>query len=366
MKKLQIPLSHSPIAVEDLMKVLQQFEGKPHDCIIHAFEKKIAEVTNSPFAVVLNSGTSALHLALKVAGVGAGDFVPVSTFTYVGSVSPIRYCQAHPIFIDCEASTWNMDPALLERCLNDLSKQGRLPKAVIVVHSYGMPAKMDELNAIAKHFNVTVIEDAAEALGATYKGEPAGALGDIGVLSFNSNKSITSFGGGALLLKTKEQADKVKFLAGHARENKSFYEHTEVGYNYRMGPLNAAYGLSQLDDIYGRVKQRRDVFDHYKARLQAAGFGFLDEPEGYYSSRWLSTVILKNGMDPLLTQIKLAEMGIETRQFWNPMHHQPAFVGEKSYLNGLSDDLFKKGLCLPSGNSLDNADKVVEAIQAKQ
>jgi dTDP-4-amino-4,6-dideoxygalactose transaminase len=352
MKPVQIPLSYSAINADDLMVVLRKFEGKPHEEIVAAFESKLCEITGSPFAVALNSGTSALHLALKILGVSTGDLVPVSTFTYVGSVSPILYLGAHPVFIDSEKETWNMDPDLLETCFQDLSSKGQLPKAIIVVHSYGMPAKMDELTSISKRFSVPIIEDAAEALGAKYKGKPAGILADIGVLSFNSNKTITSFGGGALLVKTKEQFDKVKFLAGHSRESRPYYEHLEIGYNYRMSPLNAAYGLSQLGSMDEKIDQRRATFDYYKDHLRPLGFSFLDEPNGLFSSRWLSTVLLKPDMDPLKVQAKLAKAGIETRPLWNPMHCQPAFVEGRVYLNGLAERLFRRGLCLPSGNDL--------------
>jgi dTDP-4-amino-4,6-dideoxygalactose transaminase len=357
MKSVQIPLSYSAINADDLMTVLKKYERMPHEEIVTAFESKLCEITGSPFAVAINSGTSALHLALKILGVSSGDLVPVSTFTYVGSVSPILYLGAHPVFIDSENETWNMDPDLLETCLHELSSKGQLPKAIIVVHSYGMPAKMDELNSISKRFGVPLIEDAAEAVGAKYKGRPAGMLADIGVLSFNSNKTITSFGGGALLLKSKEQFDKVKFFAGHSRENLPYYEHQEIGYNYRMSPLNAAYGLSQLGSINEKINQRRATFDYYKTHLHPLGFSFLDEPNGLFSSRWLSTVLLKPGKDPLKVQAKLAESGIETRPLWNPMHCQPTFVNEKAYLNGVSEKLFDEGICLPSGNNLTEKDR---------
>ena len=188
MSPTHIPLSYSAINADDLMVVLKKFEGKPHEEIVTAFESKLCEITGSPFAVALNSGTSALHLALKILGVSTSDLVPVSTFTYVGSVSPILYQGAHPVFIDSESETWNMDPTLLETCLKELASKNQLPKAIIVVHSYGMPAKMDDLIAVSSHFDIPIIEDAAEALGAKYKGKPAGTLADIGVLSFNSNK----------------------------------------------------------------------------------------------------------------------------------------------------------------------------------
>lgn len=349
MMQFKIPLSYSAIETGELIPILQQFEGQPHEAIIEAFEKKLCEVTGSSFAVALNSGTSAIHLALRVLGVTAGEYVPVSTFTYIGSVSPILYQNAEPIFIDCEAETWNLDPTLLETCLHELSKSGKMPKAIIVVHSYGMPAKMNEINAICKKCGVAVIEDAAEALGATYFGKPAGMLGDVGVLSFNSNKTITAFGGGAILTSSKSVYERIKFLAAHARESKPYYEHHELGFNYRMSPLNAAYGLSQLPHRAEKVKQRRSIHEQYKAHLQPKGFGFLDEPAGFYSSRWLTTVTLKPDINPLEIQAKLAQEGIETRPLWNPMHCQPAYSKLGAYKTGVADNLFASGLCLPSG-----------------
>ncbi len=350
MKPAPILLSYSSISGEELSQVLKQFEGMPHEHIITAFENQLCEITASPYAVALSSGTSAIHLAMKAVGISKDDLVPVSTFTYVGSVNPIYYLNARPVFIDSERETWNMDTSLLETCLNDLSKQGRLPKAIIVVHAYGMPAKMREIGSITKPFGIQIIEDAAEALGATYFGQPAGSLGDIGVISFNNNKTITTFGGGALLTKSKAIYDKVKFWAAQAREDRPFYEHKEIGYNYGMSPLNAAYGLSQLKHLDLKISQRRATFDLYKNYLRPLGFDFLEEPEGFASSRWLSTVLLKKGMNPLIMQSKLAEIGIETRPLWNPMHCQQAFKDEKAYLNGLSEQLFKMGLCLPSGD----------------
>jgi UDP-N-acetylbacillosamine transaminase len=348
MKPIQIPLSYSTIDAEGLMAVLKKFEGKPHEQIITAFENQLCEITSSPFAVALNSGTSAIHLALKAEGVNKDDLVPVSTFTYVGSVNPIYYLGARPIFIDSESETWNMDPSLLEICLKDLAKQNKLPKAIVVVHAYGMPAKMKEIEAITKPLGIKIIEDAAEALGSIYFGQSAGSLGDIGVLSFNNNKTITSFGGGALLTKSKSIYDKVKFWATQAREAQPYYNHKEVGFNYRMSSLNAAYGLSQLAHIKLKIEQRRATFDYYKQHLPSPKFTFQEELEGFYSSRWLTTVLFKD-KNPLKVQSKLAEEGVESRPLWNPMHCQPAFVGEMAYMNGVAERLFETGLCLPSG-----------------
>lgn len=360
MTQFKIPLSYSAIETGELIPILQQFEGQPHEAIIEAFEKKLCEITGSPFAVALNSGTSAIHLALCVLGVTAGEYVPVSTFTYIGSVSPILYQSAQPIFIDCEEETWNMDPVLLESCLFDLSNSGKLPKAIIVVHSYGMPAKMNEINTICKKYGVAVIEDAAEALGATYFGIPAGMLGDIGVLSFNSNKAITAFGGGAILTSSKSVYERIKFLAAHARESKPYYEHHELGFNYRMSPLNAAYGLSQLPYMAEKVMQRRSIYEQYKAHLQPKGFGFLEEPPSFYSSRWLTTITLRQGINPLEILAKLAQEGIETRPLWNPIDGQPAYSKLGAYKSGVADKFFANGLCLPSSGY--NQNLVIKAL----
>ena len=360
----QIPLSYSSMASEALTQVLQRLDGRPHDEAITEFENKLTELTSSPFAVALNSGTAAIHLALKALSVSVGDTIPVSTFTYIGSVNPIFYVGAQPVFVDSEELTWNMDPIRLEKCLSDLSSKGKLPKAIIVVHAYGMPAKMNELKSISTSYNVPVIEDAAEALGSTYRDKPVGNLGDIGVLSFNNNKSITTFGGGALLTRSKAIYDKVKYWATQAREQLPYYEHREVGYNYRMSPLNAAYGVAQLEKVTVTIEQRRSVFKRYRNLLESEGVKFLHEPDGFYSSRWLSTVAFKRGIDPLKIQLKLKEEGIESRPLWKPMHLQPIFNQLPCYGGEVSEQLFSTGLCLPSGTTLTEADinRVAEII----
>ena len=356
MTHFDIPLSYSAIETGELIPILHHFEGRPHEALIEAFEKKLCEITGSPFAIALNSGTSAIHLALKLLGVAAGEYVPVSTFTYIGSVSPILYQSAQPVFIDCEAETWNMDPVLLESCLSDLSTSRKLPKAIVVVHSYGMPAKMNEINLICKKYGVAVIEDAAEALGAAYFGKSAGTLGDVGVLSFNNNKTITTFGGGALLLKSKENYDRVKYLATHARQSEPFYHHTEVGFNYRMSPLNAACGLSQLPRMAEKVAQRKSIHEQYKAYLEPKGIVFLTELGGFFSNRWLTTILIDPAKNQGVTRedirLALEKENIESRPLWKPMHLQPVFEDCPSFTNGKSESLFKNGLCLPSGSQL--------------
>jgi dTDP-4-amino-4,6-dideoxygalactose transaminase len=349
MVEIKIPLSYNEIDGESLQKILQQYQGVPHQKIVDDFEMELTKHLGEGHHVVsLNSGTSALHLALLALGVSSGDLVVVPTFTYVGSVNPIYYIGARPVFIDSEMDTWNIDPALLEECLRDFSSKSQLPKAVIVVHTYGMPAKMNELKEVCKHYQVPIVEDAAEALGASYFGKPAGTLGDIGVLSFNSNKTITTFGGGAVVTHSAQLAEKIKFWASQAREPKPYYAHHEVGFNYRLSPLNAAYGLSQLPHLTAKVLERRKIYEQYRFQLEPHGFGFLKEPEGHFSSQWLSTVLLKYPLNPLEMQAKFQNLGIETRPFWNPMHCQPAFVNEKALLNGIATGLFERGLCLPS------------------
>ncbi len=356
MNDFQIPLSYSSMASEGLIQVLQRFEGRPHEEAITEFENRLAALTSSPFVVALNSGTAAIHLALKVLGVTAEDNVPISTFTYVGSVNPILYQGANPVFIDSEEATWNLNPDLLEKCLKDLSHKGKLPKAMIVVHAYGMPAQMEQITLISKEFGVPIIEDAAEALGGLYKGLPLGSIGDIGVLSFNNNKSMTTFGGGALLTRSHDVYEKVKFLATQAREALPFYEHKEVGFNYRMSPLNAACGIAQIEKIISIVEQRRNVFERYERLLKSEEIKFQEEPKDFFSNRWLTTILFKTGIDPLDVQKKLEENNIESRPLWKPMHMQPVFKDAHCYGGSVSEGLFKAGLCLPSGSALTEKD----------
>ena len=284
MNRFRIPLSHTSIDFKGLSGVLSRFEGEPHEEVIKEFENRIGELTSAPYVVALNSGTAAIHMALKALGVTTGDRVPVSTFTYVGSVNPILYLNANPIFIDSEETTWNLDPDLLEKCLKDFSDKGKLPKAMIVVHGYGMPAKMDEILLISKKFDVPIIEDAAEALGGYHKKRSLGSIGDIGILSFNNNKAFTTFGGGALLTKSMAIYERVKFWATQARESFSYYEHKEVGYNYRMSPLNAACGIALLEEVDSILANRRSAFERYKTLLQSDDVQLLEEPRNFFSS----------------------------------------------------------------------------------
>ncbi|HEY8935029.1 MAG TPA: DegT/DnrJ/EryC1/StrS family aminotransferase [Cyclobacteriaceae bacterium] len=346
-----IPLSYNPIDSISLEQVLSQYSDNNHNQLVTDFENKIASLTGSPYVVAVNSGTAALHLSLKALQIKKGDEVLTSTFTYVGSVNPILYEHAVPVFIDSEMITWNMKPELVEKSIVERSKK---PQAILVVHSYGMPANMSALLDISKKYGVPILEDAAEAIGSTYKGKHLGTLGDIGILSFNNNKIVTTYGGGAVLTKDESVYNKIKYWASQSRENKPYYEHHEVGYSYRMGSINAATGLASLKDFGKRIESSRQKFDYYLTQLHSNGdFLFNPEPDEYYSNRWLSTVrIVKKGFDVEGLIAVLKKEGVETRPFWNPMHKQPAFDRFPAYLNGNSDELFHSGICLPSSFSL--------------
>ncbi len=365
MSGYRIPLSYNTIDHEGLHRVLEKYKGENHQTIIRDFEDQVKSLSGSPHAVALNSGTAALHLALKVLGVGKGDKVLVSTFTYVASVSPVLYCGASPVFIDSEEITWNMDPDLLEEALSDLDKKGERVKAIIIVHAYGMTARMDKILPIAKKWGVPVIEDAAEAFGATINGQWAGTLADLGIYSFNNNKSITTFGGGMLLTKNKEHAVWARKLSTHAREDKSFYEHRELGYNYAISPLTAAYGLLAYSGGLNEITERQEVFATYVDKL-GHKVTFQNEVGVMASSRWLTTVRLNNTQieKGLLKQLTDNQQ-FEIRNVWNPMHKQPLFVEEKAYLNGVSEALFASAVCLPSGPcKRDDFEKMLTWLQS--
>ena len=330
----------------------------PH---VNAFELGIQEQTQTKHAAALSSGTSAIHLALILLDVKAGDTVFCQSITFSASANPIAYQGAIPVFIDSEKDTWNMDPTLLKAALEEAKQSGKLPKAIIPVHLYGMPAKMDEISSIAKEYKVPVIEDAAEALGSNIIGKPCGSFGEFGVLSFNGNKIITTSGGGALISDNAEMIEKARFLATQARDAAPHYQHSHIGYNYRMSNVLAGIGRGQLEVLNDRVEARRSNFERYKKyflRHNNAGFNiqFQEEPEGYCSNRWLTCILVDPAANKGLTreEIRLAmeAENIEARPLWKPMHQQPIFSSSKSYLNGVSDKLFENGLCLPSGSNL--------------
>ncbi len=314
---------------------------------------------------VLSSGTASIHIALQLLGVGQGDDVLCQSFTFSASANPILYQGANPIFIDSEPETWNMSPELLEVAIKDRIENHQKPKAIIAVHLYGMPYKAKEINAIAKTYDIPVIEDSAEALGSTYFDQKCGTLSDIGILSFNGNKIITTSGGGALVTKTKALKDKAVFLSTQARDDAPHYEHSSVGYNYRMSNVLAAIGRGQMEVLDDRVNARRQNYNFYKSTLSKFdSIQFLEEPKGFYSNRWLTCIILDSFEKREQIRLALLAEDIESRPLWKPMHLQPVFKGDVSYSNGVSEKLFNHGLCLPSGSNLSqhDLDRVLQII----
>jgi dTDP-4-amino-4,6-dideoxygalactose transaminase len=322
------------------------------------FELDLAKYTNSKYASALSSGTAAIHLALIMFGVQAGDEVICSSFTFSASCNPIAYQGAIPVFVDSEELTWNMDPDLLENAIIDRIKKGRKPKAIILVHLYGMPAQMDRIITIANQYKIPVIEDAAEALGSTYKGKALGTFGKVGILSFNGNKIITTSGGGALISDNEELIKKSRFLATQARDAAPHYQHSEIGYNYRMSNICAGIGRGQMEVIDERVAQRRANFEFYKQNLSKfSSITFCKEPETYFSNRWLSTILLENFEQREKIRLALEAENIESRPLWKPMHLQPIFEKYPCYTNGTSENMFAKGLCLPSGSNMNDEER---------
>ena len=337
----------------------------PH---LDQFEDEISRFSNGYEVAVLSSGTAAIHLSLILLGIKKDDIVLCSSFTFSASVNPVIYQGATPVFIDSEPETWNMDPVLLEDAINNYIKIGRKPKAIILVHLYGYPAKLDQILEISKKYNIPIIEDAAEAIGSKYKDQPLGTFGEIGVFSFNGNKIITTSSGGAIISKTKQFIKKAKFLATQARDNTPHYEHSEIGYNYRMSNVCAAIGIGQIEVLESRVEKRRFIYNYYKEKLTSIPFvSFVDDMDGYFSNRWLTTILIseKSVINREDIRLKLLENNIESRPLWKPMHMQPVFSSYKSYINGVSEDLFKRGLCLPSGSIMQEKDlnRVVDIIK---
>lgn len=377
----------------------------PH---VNGFEQDLQNYTNRTQAAALSSGTAALHLGLQLLGVEKGDIVLCQSFTFCGSANPITYQGAIPVFIDSEAESWNMDPVLLEEAIVDFTSKGQKPKAIVLVHLYGMPAKLNQLLAIAQKFEIPVLEDAAEALGSTYYQKKCGNFGDLSVLSFNGNKIITTSGGGALLGNDEAIIQRARFLATQARDAAPYYEHSTIGYNYRLSNICAAIGRGQMIVLDERVAQRRAVFDRYFEALGSTyakltnhngqwkieslvkeifdneviqiskiknqkskirGIYFHAESPNTFSNRWLTTILVNpketGGITREDIRLALEKENIEARPLWKPMHQQPVFKDANSYLNGVSDFLFEYGLCLPSGSNLtpEQQDRVILAIK---
>jgi len=330
---------------------------------VNGFEEDLEKFLNQDVKVAaLSAGTAAIHLALIEAGVQHGDEVICQSMTFSASANPIAYCGANPVFVDSEPDTWNMCPKALREAIEDRIQKGKKPKAVIVVHLYGMPAKMDEITAIAKEFGIDLIEDAAEALGSTYKGKACGTFGRFGVLSFNGNKIITTSGGGALVCHTQEDKDQIVFLSTQARDNAPHYQHSHIGFNYRMSNVVAGIGRGQMEVLKDRVSARRAMHDFYLDIFSTIeGVTVFTEPDSdFYSNHWLSAVIV----DPEITgknreglRLAFLEDNIESRPLWKPMHLQPVFESAPYYGGNIAEKLFDNGLCLPSGSNLSDDDR---------
>lgn len=337
---------------------------------VDAFEKEMATYVGVSEAVAVSTGTAAIHLALRLLNVGRGDKVFCSSLTFVASANPILYQGAEPVFIDSEPETWNMSPQALERALSDAYIEGDLPKAVIVVHLYGQSARMDEIVELCNQYNVPIIEDAAESLGSSYKERASGTIGKFGIYSFNGNKIITTSGGGMLISNDVEALRKARFLATQARDPAPHYQHSEIGFNYRMSNLLAGVGRAQLEVLEDRVESRRLIFERYYNELHdLPGVQFMPELMKTRSNRWLSALTIESldAKNNLLDT--LAEENIEARPVWKPLHMQPLFKGLRYYPHdknyNVSEELFNLGICLPSGSNMEEEDqfRVIKCVK---
>lgn len=338
---------------------------------VNGFEQDLAKFLGEDVQVAaLSAGTAALHLALILLDVKAGDDVICQSMTFSASANPIVYQGATPVFVDSEPETWNMSPEYLRVAVKDRIAKGKKPKAIIPVHLYGMPAKMGEIMAIAAEYNIPVVEDAAEALGSCYKNKPCGTFSKIGILSFNGNKIITTSGGGALVSTYPELVQKARFLATQARDPAPHYQHSQIGYNYRMSNVCAGIGRGQMEVLTERVSQRRANYGYYvKTLSEVPGISFLKEPAGFFSNRWLTTILVNPEKSGGITRedlrLALEKDNIESRPLWKPMHLQPVFKDCPFYGKGISEKLFEQGLCLPSGSNMTETDRerVADCIQ---
>jgi pyridoxal phosphate-dependent aminotransferase EpsN len=340
---------------------------------VNDFEERIACYTGAEGAAALSSGTAAIHLSLNLLGIGKGDRVFCSSLTFVASANPILYAGAEPVFIDSEDETWNMSPEALKKAFLAAKRDGKLPKAVIVVNLYGQSAKMDELLEICNEYGVPIIEDAAESLGSEYKGKKSGTIGKFGVYSFNGNKIITTSGGGMLVSNDTELLAKARYLASQAKEPAPYYQHSEVGYNYRLSNILAGIGKAQLEVIDERVAARRTIFERYAEELaDRSAIGFQPELEETYSNRWLSVITIdpeQSILTPHEIMTELEKLNIETRRVWKPLHLQDLFKDCDFFSHQeekpVSERLFAQGLCLPSGSNMTMAQqqRVIEKLK---
>ncbi len=335
---------------------------------VTGFENDLELYLNkNSYVAALSSGTAAIHLALVLLNVKAGDEVICQTKTFVASVNPVLYIGATPILVDSETKTWNMCPETLENAIIDRIDKGKKPKAIIAINIYGMPYNVDAIHNIAKKHNIAVIEDSAEALGSKYNNEHCGTFGNLSILSFNGNKIITTSGGGALVARDNKIKENAIFLATQAKDPGLDYNHSQLGYNYRISNISAGIGRGQMHVLKDRINARRQNFEFYYRNLKhIQQIEFLKEPEGYFSNRWLTCILVDNSEMKSGLIKKLNSKDIDARPSWKPMHQQPLYKEFPSYLNGVSDNLFERGICLPSGSNLTNIelDKVINVIKS--
>lgn len=364
--KSKIWLSSPHMGGNELKYIHEAFDANwvaPLGPNVNGFEDDLSNfLDNNVHVTALSSGTSALHLALIQSGVSQGDEVICQTMTFSASANPIAYCGATPVFVDSESDTWNICPIALEEAITERIANGKKPKAIIAVHLYGMPYKVAEVHAISEKYNIPVIEDAAEALGSTYKGQAAGTFGRFGALSFNGNKIITTSGGGALVCSTEEDKMHTLFLATQARDKAPHYQHSHIGYNYRMSNICAGIGRGQMEVIHERVQARRAMNTFYQDLFDGIeGITVFTEPnEDFFSNHWLSAIVIDSslaGYNSEQLRLALAEENIESRPLWKPMHLQPVFEQMPYYGGNVAQNLFENGLCLPSGSNLTENDK---------
>lgn len=356
-EKIQLSTPH--MSGREMKYIQEAFDTNwiaPVGANITGFEQDLCQFTGSKYALALSSGTAAIHLALHILGVGKGDIVLCQSLTFIATANPIVYLGAIPAFIDSEPTTWNMCPDTLETAIKHYLVLGKKPKAVVVVHLYGMPARLKEIILICAKYDIPLVEDAAEALGSAYCGHKLGTFGYAGILSFNGNKIITTSGGGALLCQRPDYLEKAFFLASQAKDNAPHYEHSELGYNYMMSNVCAGIGRGQMEVLSDRIEKRRSIFDLYRSCLKdIPGVSFQEEQTGFFSNRWLTVVVFdpkESEISPEIMRMMLEKSNIETRPVWKPMHLQPVFKNAPYFGGNVAETLFETGLCLPSGSNL--------------
>jgi pyridoxal phosphate-dependent aminotransferase EpsN len=370
---MRIYLSRPHMSGNEERRVAEAFASNfvaPLGPQLDAFEASVRDYLDADVHCVgLSSGSAALHLALRIAGVGAGDEVWISSMTFAGGIFPVNYLGATPRFFDLDPKSWTIDTAELSKELAKAAAENRLPKAIVPTDLYGQSADLDLLERLAKQYDVRLIVDSAESLGATYQnGRKAGTGGDAAILSFNGNKIITTSGGGMLVTRHKDWAEEARFLATQARDPAAHYEHSTFGYNYRLSNICAAIGLGQMEVLDARVARRREIFACYKASLARPGVTFMPEPEGLHSTRWLTALTIDptdTGVTREDVRLMLLEHQIEARPLWKPMHLQPLYAGAQYHGSGVDEQLFAHGLCLPSGSDMtdDQQGEVIERVQ---